>query len=95
MTRMRLSAPTSGPPGIRSSDPRIIMRCALCSEPTDLPRMVYVSALGDEVKRPQCQDMMNFTDLASAVFDVLTSGGAWRLSSPFRGVATLAGYASP
>jgi hypothetical protein len=57
-----------------------------------MPRMVWVSR---QVKRPQCQGMMNFTDLASAVFGVLTSGGAWRLSSPFRGVgAMLAGCAS-
>ena len=67
------------------------MRGRDLTERTHMPRMVWVSRLGDEVKRPQCQGMMNFTDLASAVFEVLASGGAWRLSSPFRRVATLAG----
>jgi hypothetical protein len=62
------------------------MRGRDLTERTHMPRMVWVSRLGDEVKRPQSQGMMNFTDLASAVFEVLTSGGAWRLSSLFRGV---------
>jgi hypothetical protein len=51
------------------------MRGRDLTERTHMPRMVWVSRLGDEVKRPRSQGMMNFTDLASAVFEVLTSGG--------------------
>ena len=40
-----------------------------CGAMPYLPRLVRVSQLGDEVKRPQCRGMMNFTDLASVPSD--------------------------